>query len=35
MKFEQKPLDKYQIQRVILSKPKAVLTKEMIDAKAA
>ena len=33
--FEQKPLDKYQIQRVILSKPKAVLTKEMIDAKAA
>ena len=33
--FEQKPLDEYQIQRVILSKPKAVSTKEMMDAKAA
>ena len=33
--FEQKPLDKYQIQRVILSKPKAVSAEEMMDAKAA
>ena len=35
MKFEQKPLQKYQIQRVILSKPEAVSTKEMMNAKAA
>ena len=33
--FEQKLVDKYRIQRVILSKPKAVSTKEMMDAKAA
>ena len=33
--FEQKPLNKYQplIQRTVLSKPKAILSKEMMDAK--
>ena len=33
--FERKPLNKYQllIQRTVLSKPKAILSKEMMDAK--
>ena len=33
--FERKPLNKYQllIERTVLSKPKAILSKEMMDAK--
>ena len=33
--FERKPLNEYQllIQRTVLSKPKAILSKEMMDAK--